>query len=100
MYLKKLFDQDTFIIFDSAIQAELAKGAPHSIKTLVDTLRSMILTHIPRRGRLTKMRERTTKINQMGDNGENLLSYTERLILEMDQSGWSIMMVAEATVLY
>merc|ERR1712098_523298 len=36
----------------------------------------------------------------MGDHGENLLSYIERLILEMDLSGWVTMTVAEATILY
>ena len=44
--------------------------------------------------------DQTTKINQMGNEGKNLLSFKEHLMLEMDQSGWSTMTVVEATVLY
>ena len=65
MYLKKLFDHDSLIMFDSALQAELARGSPHSIETLVDTLRNMILSQIPRRARLIKMMERTTKMREV-----------------------------------
>ena len=36
----------------------------------------------------------------MGDEGQNMDSFTAGLVLDMDQSGWGNMMVAEATVLY
>ena len=63
MYLKKLFDQDSLITFDTALNANLAVGQPPAIKTLVNTLKEMILSRIRRRARLIKMMERIAKIN-------------------------------------
>ena len=100
MYLKKLFDQDSLIMFDIVLQTDLTNKAPHSVKTLVETVRNMVLSRTPHTARLTNMIERTQKINQMGYLGENMLSYTKKLILEMDQSGWSTMSIVKATILY
>ena len=54
MYIKKLFDADSLLMFDIALETELAKGAPHKVKILMDTLRKMVLNQIPRKARLTK----------------------------------------------
>merc|ERR1712115_564249 len=50
----------------------------------------------PRRARLTKVRQRSEKKNQMGDKEEHIMTYTENLLLELDQLGWSTMSQAEA----
>ena len=63
MYLKKLFDHDSFTMFDSASNAKLARGAPQMIMTLTNTLKEIIFPWIPRRVRLIKMMDKTTKIN-------------------------------------
>ena len=80
--------------------AKLTAGVPPKIKTLVDALREMILGRISRLARLINMIDRPMKINQMGDGGQNLHSFSEGLILDMEQSGWVSMTVAEAMVLY
>ena len=90
MYLKKLFSMDSLTLFDQLLKAKLQEGAPHQIKTLIERrLKEMILSRILRCARLIKMIDCPTKINQMGNEGENLHSFMEHLILEMDQSGWS-----------
>ena len=43
---RKLFDMDSLIWFGAALNAELAAGAPHQIKTLIDMLKEMILSRI------------------------------------------------------
>ena len=40
------------------------------------------------------------QINHIGDDGQNMDSFTAGLVLDMDQSGLGNMMVAKATVLY
>ena len=60
---------------------------PH-IKTLVDALREMIIARIPRCARLINMIDHPIKINKMGDKGQNLHSFSEGLILDMEQLGW------------
>ena len=65
-----------------------------------DTLKEMILARIPHRARLIKMIDRPMTVNRIGDEGQNMDSFTAGLVLDMDQSGWSSMTVAEATVLY
>ena len=87
MYLKKLFDTDSLILYNAAVIAKLTAGVPPQIKTLVDALREILLGRIPRRARLINMIDRPMKINQMGDEGQNLHSFSEGLILDMEQSG-------------
>ena len=77
MFIKKLFDTDSLLMFDTALQAEIAKGAPQTVKLLIDTLRKMVLNRIPRHACFTRQLERVEKNNQMGDSDEHMMTFTE-----------------------
>ena len=100
MYLKKVMDKDSLINFRAAVTAKINRGADPYIKTLVDALKEMVLARIPCQARLIKMIDHPMMVNRMGDKGAKMDSFTVGLVLDTDQSGWSSMTVAEATILY
>ena len=54
---------------------------------------------MPKRGRLTRFFQKNKTINQMGDRGQNLMTYSEALIRDLHESGWEDMTTQEAGVL-
>ena len=54
---------------------------------------------MPKRACLTKVLQRIKTNNVMGDCGENTITYSEGLMLDLHQSGWESMTMAEAVVL-
>ena len=100
MYLKRVLCKDSLISFHTAINIKLDQRANPTIDLLINTLKEVILARIPRRARLTQMLERAVSVGKMGKGGPNLDSFTDQLILEMEQCQWSTMTVAEVTVLF
>ena len=54
---------------------------------------------MPKRGRLTRFFQKNKAVNQMGDRGQNLMTYSEALIRDLHESGWEDMTMQEAGVL-
>ena len=98
MYVKKLICQETLKLYNKVLNKAISEGAPHSAKTIVDTLRAIVMNHVPRRVRLTKVLQRSEKRNQMGDMGQHVMTFTESLLFELHQSSWATMTQAEAGV--
>ena len=96
MFIKNLFDTDSLLMFDTAVQAEIDKGTLQIVKLILDTQRNMVLNQIPCRACLTKQLERVKRNNQMRNSGK----HTMTLIFYMDQCGWSTMITAEVTILF
>lgn len=101
MYIKKILCKDILINFRAALDHRIHREkADPNIKTIVETLKDMILAHIPHRGRLIKMIDPPMTVGRMGKGVVKMDSFTAQLVLDMDQSGWSSMTVTEVTVLY
>ena len=68
MYLKKCFDKETMISYRVAIDKhKVTKEAKDlTIELLIDTIREVIQSRIPRRSRLTQMLERAVSVGKMG----------------------------------
>ena len=47
MYVKKLMCQETLKLYDKALNKALSEGAPHSARTIVDTLRAVMMNRVP-----------------------------------------------------
>ena len=54
---------------------------------------------MPKRGRLTRFFQKNKAVNQMGDRGQNLMTYSEALTRDLHESGWEDMTMQEAGVL-
>ena len=68
MYLKKVFDKETMISYRTALNKHItAKEAKDlTIDLLINTIREVIQSRIPRRSRLTQMLERAVSVGKMG----------------------------------
>ena len=84
MYLKKCMCRDTLISYRKALDKKLEKGADPTIDLLINTLKEVIISRIPRKSRLTQMFERALSVGKMGKGGTNVDSFTNQLILEME----------------
>ena len=65
-------------------------------RTIVDTLRAVVMGRVPKRARLTKVLNCIRTNNVMGDHGENTITFSEGLMFDLHQSGWQDMTMAEA----
>ena len=54
---------------------------------------------MPKRGRLTRFFQKNKAVNQIGDRGQNLMTYSKALIRDLHESGWEDMTMQEAGVL-
>merc|ERR1712112_514546 len=88
------------ISYCTALNKNLAANKNPTVDLLINTMREVIQSRIPRRSRLTQMLERAVSVGKMGKKGCNLDSFTDQLILEMEVCQWSSMTVEEATVLF
>merc|ERR1711873_378164 len=52
IYIKRLMDQETLRAFMPPLNKAIGEGKTHCTRTIVDTLSNIILTHMPKRGRL------------------------------------------------
>ena len=84
MYLKKCMCRDTLISYRKALDKKLEKGANPTIDLLINTLKEVIISRIPRKSRLTQMFKRALKVGQMGKGGANVDRFTDQLLLEME----------------
>ena len=75
MFFKKLFDSENLQMYCKELQTEFDNGAPPTSKTLVATIRKMVMDRIQNRARLIQILERSEKCNQMGDQGKNILTF-------------------------
>ena len=98
-YVKRLLDYETLRMFLPALDAAVEKGAEHTSQTIVSTLNTLLVNRMPARGRLTRFFQRNKLINQMGDMGENMVTYSETLMRELQESGWEDMTTMEAGVI-
>ena len=99
IYIKRLMDHETLRAFMPALDKAIGEGKTHCTRTIVDTLSNVILTRMPKRGRLTRLFQKNKTVNAMGDRGKNLMTYSEGLIRDLHESGWEDMTMAEAGVL-
>ena len=76
--------QETLKLYDKALNKALSEGAPHSAKTIVDTLRAVVMNRVPRRAHLTKVLQRSEKRNQMVEMGQHVMTFTENLLFELN----------------
>ena len=51
--------QQTLKLYDKALNKALSEGPPHSAKSIVDTLRAVMMNRVPWRARLTKVVQRS-----------------------------------------
>merc|ERR1712002_504821 len=93
-------DYETLRTFLPALDKAIEGGAPHSAKTIVDTLNTLLVNRMPKRGRLTRFFQRNKLVNQMGNMGEHLVTYSEALIRDLHESGWADMTMQEAGVIF
>lgn len=101
LYLKHVLCKDILISFRATLNARINQDKSDPIvKLLIETLKDMILSHIPRWAHLIQMIDRAITVGRMGKGGPNLDSFTDQLILDIEQCPWSTMTVTEATVLY
>merc|ERR1712240_233800 len=98
-FIKRLLDYETLRMFLPALDKAIEGGASHSAKTIVSTLNTLLVNRMPKRGRLTRFFQRNKLINQMGNMGEHLVTYSESLIRELQESGWANMTMQEAGVI-
>merc|ERR1712240_45095 len=98
-FIKRLLDYETLRMFLPALDKAIEGGASHSAKTIVSTLNTLLVNRMPKRGRLTRFFQRNKLVNQMGNMGEHLVTYSESLIRELQESGWSDMTMMEAGVI-
>ena len=99
IYIKRLMDHETLRAFMPALDKAIGEGKTHCTRTIIDTLSNVILTCMPKRGRLTRLFQKNKTVNAMGDRGQNLMTYSESLIRDLHESGWEDMTMAEAGVL-
>ena len=92
-------DHETLRAFLPALNKAIEGGMTHCIKTIVDTLNNVLVGRMPKRGRLTRFFQKNKAVNQMGDRGQNLMTYSEALIRDLHESGWEDMTMQEAGVL-
>ena len=101
MYMKRVLCMHLLISFLTALNLRIDKEkANPAIDLLIKTLKEVILARIPRHARLTQMIDRAVTMGRMGKGGPNLDSFTDQLILEMEQCQWSSMTVTEVTILF
>ena len=74
MYIKKLLDSNSLLMFNNALQAEIHKGTPQTVKLLVNTLKLVVLKRIPQCAHWTKQLKRVKRKGLMGKNGEQMMS--------------------------
>ena len=53
--IKRLMDHKTLRVFMPALNKAIEEGKTHCTRTIIDTLSNLILTHMPKRGCLTKL---------------------------------------------
>ena len=86
MYMKRILCKDTLISFRATLNVRINRDkANPTIKLLIETLKEMILSHIPRCARLIQMIDRAITVGRMGKGGPNLDSFTDQLIIDMEQ---------------
>ena len=98
-FIKRLLNYETLKTFLPALDKAIKGGAPHSAKTIVDTLNTVLVNRMPKRGRLTRFFQKNKSVNQMGIMGEHLVTYSEALIRDLHESGWADMTIQEAGVI-
>ena len=55
MFIKKLMCQEILKPYNVALNKAISKGAPHSARTIVDTLHAVVMNHIPLRAHLSRV---------------------------------------------
>ena len=55
IYIKRLMDHETLRAFMPALDKAIGEGKTHCTRTIVDTLSNVILTRMPKRGRLIRL---------------------------------------------
>ena len=81
MFIKCLMDVKTLKLFMPALMKAIeVDKAPHCARTIVDTLRAVVMGRIPRRACLTKVLQRIRTSNAMGSQGENTITFSEGLM--------------------
>merc|ERR1712240_529316 len=98
-FIKRLLDYETLRMFLPALDKAIEGGASHSAKTIVSTLNTLLVNRMPKRGRLTRFFQKNKSVNQMGNMGEHLVTYSEALIRDLHESGWADMTMQEAGVI-
>ena len=83
IYIKCLMDHETLKVFMPALTKAIGKGISHCTRTIVDTLSDVVLTHMPKRARLTRLLQRIKTNKIRGDHGENLITYSEGLFRDL-----------------
>ena len=96
IYIKRLLDVETLKLYVPALTKAIEEKAPHSARTMVDTLHAVVMGRVPKRARLTKVLNRIRTQNVMGARGENTITFSEGLMFDLKQSGWAEMSMAEA----
>ena len=85
MFLGKTMDSETFRSFSGVIAKAInVNRKSHSVPTILDALRSMVMDHVPLRSRQAKMFRYCKKKNLMGRRGENCHVFTEDLLFELN----------------
>ena len=67
IYIKRLMDHETLRAFMPALDKAIGEGKTHGTRTIIDTLSNVILTRMPKRGRLTRLFQKNKTVNAMGD---------------------------------
>ena len=99
IFIKRLMDHETLRAFLPALNKAIEEGKTHCTRMIIDTLNNVIVTCMPKRGRLTKLFQKNKMVNAMGDHGQHLMTYSESLIRDLHESGWEDMTMQKAGVL-
>ena len=87
IYIKRLLDVEILKLYVPALTKAIEEKAPHSARTMEDTLRAVVMGRVPKRARLTKVLNRIRTQNVMGAQGENTITYSEGLMLTSSSRG-------------
>ena len=88
MFLKKTMFPKTYRSFSGAISKAISiDKKPHTVATIMKTLRSTVMDRFPICAHQAKMLKSSKHKNRMGCRGENCMAFTEELLFDLQQSG-------------